>query len=503
MKKSLLSLATVLMSLGAFAQTESQTTKFSSIADTWIRENNKTWNSGGSAKTIELNSQEVKENVDGVDVVVGYTYFVGLYGFEYNLPEGTKVQKATLHLVTERVKGGEVSLYGYTNDFAENTNWNNEETYIETARTSEPVVVFTAAGQWNKAIFNEGLEESKLNLDAWTNDIDVTNYIKSVPVSARRVNFLLQERGGQVCFYSKETTGQEKAFENTDAQTDIDAELLYPYLEVTFVEDAAQSTDVILPVADTQIRKGNTANNSAKVDMELKLTSGGDEFYGLMRFEIPAEVLDTKSYELNGASLRLVCTQNKGDRAMGIYDYAHDFAENTTFAAEEEYVRAAIAEGIDPIVSFSAAGAGSFSMGDTKVYNSDYFTAEAWSSHLDLTDYIAEKIESGARSFNILIKKQNNHNDAMKFATKEAVDIEHKETAEGDVVATFKAEDLVPQLTVTYTKKDIDTGVDEVTADNANAPVEFFNLQGVRVENPTNGLYIKRQGNTVTKVLVR
>ncbi len=37
----------------------------------------------------------------------------------------------------------------------------------------------------------------------------------------------------------------------------------------------------------------------------------------------------------------------------------------------------------------------------------------------------------------------------------------------------------------------------------ANAPVEYFNLQGVRVANPENGLFIRRQGNTVTKVLVK
>lgn len=40
-------------------------------------------------------------------------------------------------------------------------------------------------------------------------------------------------------------------------------------------------------------------------------------------------------------------------------------------------------------------------------------------------------------------------------------------------------------------------GIDE------NAPVEYFNLQGVRVAEPANGLYIKRQGNKATKVLVK
>ncbi len=38
---------------------------------------------------------------------------------------------------------------------------------------------------------------------------------------------------------------------------------------------------------------------------------------------------------------------------------------------------------------------------------------------------------------------------------------------------------------------------------DANAPVEYFNLQGIRVANPENGLYIRRQGRTVSKVLVK
>lgn len=41
----------------------------------------------------------------------------------------------------------------------------------------------------------------------------------------------------------------------------------------------------------------------------------------------------------------------------------------------------------------------------------------------------------------------------------------------------------------------------EVEADQ-NAPAEYFNLQGVRVENPGQGLYIKRQGNKVSKVIL-
>lgn len=44
------------------------------------------------------------------------------------------------------------------------------------------------------------------------------------------------------------------------------------------------------------------------------------------------------------------------------------------------------------------------------------------------------------------------------------------------------------------------TGVDDITVDSADAEVEYYNLQGIRVANPEHGIYIRRQGNTATKV---
>ena len=48
----------------------------------------------------------------------------------------------------------------------------------------------------------------------------------------------------------------------------------------------------------------------------------------------------------------------------------------------------------------------------------------------------------------------------------------------------------------------IETGVADIEASASDAPVEYFNLQGVRVAEPTTGVYIRRQGDKVAKVVL-
>jgi hypothetical protein len=89
-----------------------------------------------------------------------------------------------------------------------------------------------------------------------------------------------------------------------------------------------------------------------------------------------------------------------------------------------------------------------------------------------------------------------------------------------DDIATIKADNssdsylriqiakstIIKKVTLVYpTDESIaQAGVNSViAADNENAPVEYYNLQGVRVSNPANGLYIRRQGNQASKVLIK
>ncbi|MDE6098064.1 MAG: hypothetical protein K2G24_04170, partial [Muribaculaceae bacterium] len=75
---------------------------------------------------------------------------------------------------------------------------------------------------------------------------------------------------------------------------------------------------------------------------------------------------------------------------------------------------------------------------------------------------------------------------------------------------TTMGEDFTGTITLVLGEKNTDpvmvsftesAGVGNVAVENA--PAEFYNLQGVRVANPENGLYIVRQGGKVSKQLVK
>lgn len=88
-----------------------------------------------------------------------------------------------------------------------------------------------------------------------------------------------------------------------------------------------------------------------------------------------------------------------------------------------------------------------------------------------------------------------------QFSNEKFYDVVEVMTGEGlDVYAIVTVYKGAPQLyPVKVTKS---SGIAVVELDE-NAPVEYYNLQGVRVANPENGLYIRRQGATATKVLVK
>lgn len=69
-------------------------------------------------------------------------------------------------------------------------------------------------------------------------------------------------------------------------------------------------------------------------------------------------------------------------------------------------------------------------------------------------------------------------------------------------ISTLSDDDNVIPINVTFSGSKITTGINAIAVDDTNAPVEYYNLNGQRVINPT-GLVIRRQGNTVTKVIIK
>lgn len=74
-------------------------------------------------------------------------------------------------------------------------------------------------------------------------------------------------------------------------------------------------------------------------------------------------------------------------------------------------------------------------------------------------------------------------------------------TGDADFAINVVWENMPIKVTFTGNKT---TGIGNVTVD-AEAPVEYYNINGMRVDgdNLQSGLYIRRQGKTVTKVLVK
>lgn len=70
-----------------------------------------------------------------------------------------------------------------------------------------------------------------------------------------------------------------------------------------------------------------------------------------------------------------------------------------------------------------------------------------------------------------------------------------------DATAAFATVENTGITYAAYT--DPSAGVDDVIVADPNAPVEYFNLQGIRVAEPASGLYIRRQGDKVSKVLIK
>ena len=49
---------------------------------------------------------------------------------------------------------------------------------------------------------------------------------------------------------------------------------------------------------------------------------------------------------------------------------------------------------------------------------------------------------------------------------------------------------------------DLIAAIEDIMVDADNTPAEYYDLSGRRVEHPTRGIYIVKQGDKVTKIVL-
>ena len=410
--------------------------------------------------------------------------YLGLMSFQVPVKAGYAIKSANLKLVTERAKGT-LAIYALGAEVSDADTYNSQIANINAAREKEPIAKVRLNGTSNQAVTDA---PASSNLEDWVNNIDITDYVKSV---GGNVNLVLLNAAESTTTSIKVYTSDATDVTNTKATPNFtfNGDDLHPQLTVVYEVDADQKTDVSLPTADTWVRK-DAANNKYGDNTTLELkTKDNTDFVGLMSFKFPAEALDD-NHEIASVTLRLVTERPKGSRTFSLYKYV-DFNENTTYSNEEANLATARTEA-NLIGTYSAKGQGNKSFPNDAV-SDDFKTVDAWTNYVDLTNLVKDL---DTNSFAVLIEHTNSA-DQLMFYTKETGDVTNK----ADASLVFKKEDLVPQLTVVYTKKGT-SGVENVVVNiPANGDGNVYNLQGIRM-SPTNlpaGIYIKNGKKFVVK----
>ena len=243
-------------------------------ADTYVRKGNK--DNNASKITMEIRSSEDRA-----------TDFVGLMSFAMPaevIYSNYAINKATLRLVSERVKGPRaINVYKYTS-FEENTIYDNESTNIASARTADNLICsFEAVGQ-NVSIAVDGLKDEYKDINAWTNTLDFTDFVKGLDTNTFSILLDKPNNTEQTLFFTKDA----KDFTNKKDETlSFSKDDLVPQLTVDYalashtlqVTDAGAAT-LVLPY-ETEIPEGVKAYT-------LTYTSGNNAVATEVKNVIPA-----------------------------------------------------------------------------------------------------------------------------------------------------------------------------------------------------------------------
>lgn len=173
-------------------------------------------------------------------------------------------------------------------------------------------------------------------------------------------------------------------------------------------------------------------------------------------------------------------------------------AKGVTLAVAEEGGEGA--NTIKPRI-WNASGANAGKM-DFRIYNGWSFTVTAPEGYL-LSAIEMTRYTSQAFKLNASVGQVTANGDMASWEMPAAAPAAEATEATGkSVTFTATATNNIQTMKVIVVP-DGQSGIESVVAADENAPVEYYNLQGVRVANPTTGLYIIKQGSKVSKAIIR
>lgn len=122
----------------------------------------------------------------------------------------------------------------------------------------------------------------------------------------------------------------------------------------------------------------------------------------------------------------------------------------------------------------------------------------AWNPTVDCEASAAAAVNGAATLNNVLTF------DGMKVNTEAVASGTAAETLQATATAwTAYSNQLVDGMPVLAWQNGEGAGITDIKTDDSNAPAVYYNLQGIEVTNPENGIYIVRRGNKVTKEVIR
>ena len=208
----------------------------------------------------------------------------------------------------------------------------------------------------------------------------------------------------------------------------------------------AQDTSTGTSSADTWVIQNSKTNNGKSNTIEIRTdTKTPNYFYGLMAFSFTKP---NAGNTVTKATLRLTARYKKGDSAVELYDLNSAFDEGCTYDDVSDAITAALDK--KPLKTFKLNSYNWWAPTDKQVI-ADFSTVDKWQSNVDITALVKAHASEGV--VYLLFKKQLDQDNSSQIYTKEATDVTNT-----TLNFTFKAEDLKPQLTVTY-GPDSSTGI--------------------------------------------